>query len=96
MKRINRGLDWFEKFREDWDGVIGDEGHVTIPGVMERLNNIDGEFKRDGNGSLKTQVVKAVDSIAVVQADVAVIKDTVESMVSPSHGGADNRINTEQ
>lgn len=96
MRRVNKGLDWFEKFREDWDGRIGDAGHARIPGVMERLNNIDGEFKRDGNGSMKSQIVKAVAAIEEVKADVVAVKETVESMVSPSEGGSDNRINTGQ
>jgi len=88
-KRMSEFLDWHDtRFRPDWDGVPGDAGHIRIPGVMERLNRIDGEFKRDGNGSLKSQVSKMDETLSEVKA-------TVDSMVSPTVGGEDNRINTD-
>ena len=101
-KRIKVFMDWLEKFREDWDGVAGDAGHAKVPGVMERLNRIDGEVSRNGGSSMKDALVKAVaaaeangEAIAAVKDDIAVVKETVQSMVSPTAGGADNRINTD-
>lgn len=87
--RMSEFLDWHdEKFRPDWDGSPEDAGHQRTPGVMERLNRIDGEFQRDGNGSLKSQV-------STMSTTLGKVKETVDSMVSPTHGGEDNRINTD-
>lgn len=103
IKRISVFLDWLEKFREDWEGEPEVKGRAATPGVMERLNRIDGEFQRNGGGSMKDTLVAAVaaaqtngqrlDSVVV---ELKGVKDTVDSMVSPSGGGNDNRINTDQ
>jgi len=46
-------VQWLRKFREDWDGEPARGGRDHTPGVMERLNNIDGEFKRNGGKTMK-------------------------------------------
>lgn len=65
---------WFRKFQRDWDGESAEPGRDRVPGVMERLNTIDGELKRNGGESLKDQVVKVREELAVLDKRV----DTVE------------------
>jgi len=40
----------------DWSGEAARPGHDKEPGVMERLNDLDGHFKNNGGGSLKDAV----------------------------------------
>ena len=41
---------------EDWAGTPERPGRSAVPGVMERLNNIDGELKKNGGKSVKDVV----------------------------------------
>jgi len=73
--RARAFMHWWEKFARDWDGEDGDVGRDRVPGVMERLNAIDGELKRNGGSSLKDQVCAMhdqVDTIVRRQGDIAV------------------------
>lgn len=56
FKRINFWITTWEQFMRDWAGEPSREGRDAIPGVMERLNNIDGELKRNGGKSVKDTV----------------------------------------
>lgn len=58
FKRINAWLTTWEEFMLDWAGTPEREGRDRIPGVMERLNNIDGELKRNGGKSVKDVVTR--------------------------------------
>lgn len=42
----------------DWAGEPSRDGRDAVPGVMERLNNIDGELKRNGGKSIKDTVTR--------------------------------------
>jgi hypothetical protein len=44
-------------FWEDWQGTPARPGHGEVPGVMQRLQSIDGELTRNGGNSLKDQVI---------------------------------------
>lgn len=55
-KRLNFWVTTWENFMSDWAGEPAREGRDAIPGVMERLNNIDGELKRNGGSSIKDAV----------------------------------------
>lgn len=46
----------WDVFMRDWSGEDERPGHDKEPGVMERLNNLDGQFKKNGGGSLKDAV----------------------------------------
>jgi len=71
---------WFRKFQRDWDGEAAEPGRDATPGVMQRLNRIDGELQRNGGDSLKDKVVetwemtndlsKRVDIIELKQIDI--------------------------
>lgn len=59
IDRVRRYLDWLDRFREEWEGTPLDPEkpwQPRTPGVLERLNALDGEFADDGNGSLKSSV----------------------------------------
>lgn len=67
-------LGWWRKFQRDWDGEPAEPGRSAIPGVMERLNMIDGELTRNGGSSLKDQVILVRDKIDAIDKRV----DTIE------------------
>lgn len=46
-------LNSLDKFTDDWFGSAALPGRDAIPGVMERLNNIDGELKHNGGSTMK-------------------------------------------
>lgn len=43
----------WNKFMRDWAGEPAAPGRDAVPGVMERLNNIDGELKHNGGSTMK-------------------------------------------
>ena len=49
-KKLLRSLD---RFTEDWFGTEEAPGRDAVPGVMDRLNNIDGELKHNGGSTMK-------------------------------------------
>jgi SMC interacting uncharacterized protein involved in chromosome segregation len=57
-----------ELFTRDWFGEDASPGRDRVPGVMERLNNIDGELKHNGGSTMKDSIkriennLKAIDS----------------------------------
>lgn len=53
FKNISKKLD---KFFHDWDGTPAEPGKDAVPGVMERLNRLDGELSRNGGKSVKDVV----------------------------------------
>lgn len=58
VSEFRETLSWLRKFQRDWDGEPAGPGRDAVPGVMERLNRIDGELKRNGGESLKDKVVE--------------------------------------
>lgn len=61
FKRIYKWFVSWELFLIDWSGEDARPGRDRIPGVMERLNAIDGELKHNGGSSVKD----AVDRIEI-------------------------------
>lgn len=57
-KKVNEFADWTERFRRDWEGEEEEPGRDRIPGVMERLNRLDGELTHNGGSSLKDAVAR--------------------------------------
>lgn len=57
------------KFHRDFYGEPADSGRDAVPGVMERLQSIDGELKRNGGKSVKDTVNRTerkVDMLAKI------------------------------
>ena len=66
-KRIKRFLQWMERFMRDWEGEEAEPGRDRVPGVMERLNSMDGELSQNGGS---TTVKDRVDRLYENQGDV--------------------------
>jgi hypothetical protein len=90
LARMKAYLDWNEQFRIDWEGSPVDDEKPWLPhtvGVLERLNDLDGEFHDDGNGSLKSSVrrtealIRALcDQVERVETRQITIASHVESL----------------
>ena len=64
--RVHKFMDAWDAFLRDWAGEPAAPGRSAVPGVMERLNRIDGELKRNGGSSMKdaiNRVEKKLDQI---------------------------------
>lgn len=68
VKEISEHLD---NFLEDWKGVPERDGRDAIPGVMQRLNKIDGELTHNGGSSVK-------DAVARIEKAVVKINERLE------------------
>lgn len=58
VKRIRNWIRTWENFMVDWTGEEARPGRDKVPGVMERLNSIDGELKNNGGSSIKDAVAR--------------------------------------
>ena len=56
VKKIKRFFSWLERFMRDWEGEEAEPGRDRTPGVMERLNKLDGELSNNGGKSTKDVV----------------------------------------
>jgi hypothetical protein len=56
FKRVNFWMTTWERFMIDWAGEEARPGRDAVPGVMERLNEIDGQLRNNGGSSLKDAV----------------------------------------
>lgn len=54
--RVHKAMDSWDSFIRDWAGESSAPGRGAVPGVMERLNRIDGELKRNGGSSMKDAI----------------------------------------
>jgi hypothetical protein len=61
VKRVKLWFENWDRFMIDWAGEEPRAGRDRVPGVMERLNAIDGELKNNGGSSVKD----AVDRIEI-------------------------------
>jgi hypothetical protein len=52
-----------EKFRRDWEGEEASPGRDKVPGVMERLNRLDGELSNNGGSSMKDAIERIEKSL---------------------------------
>jgi hypothetical protein len=67
---------WIDKFRRDWDGEPAEPGRDAVPGVMERLNDLDGELRHNGGSSLKDAVVRLETNFETLAKAVSEIANT--------------------
>ena len=74
-KRAKRFMQWMERFMRDWEGEDASPGRDRVPGVMERLNKMDGELSQNGG---YTTVKDRVDRLYENQARVI---ETQEKML---------------
>lgn len=55
-RKVNKLFDTWASFVRDWNGEPAEPGREAVPGVMERLNKLDGELSHNGGSSLKDAV----------------------------------------
>jgi len=65
-KKADLFMSWFEDFKRDWSGEEESPGRDRVPGVMERLNRLDGELSSNGGSSTKDVVNKMYDNQGVL------------------------------
>lgn len=56
IRKTRSLLNALDRFTTDWFGEEAAPGRDRIPGVMERLNNIDGELKHNGGSTMKDAI----------------------------------------
>jgi hypothetical protein len=56
QRKLRKMTDSWEMFMRDWKGEPAMPGRDATPGVMERINSLDGELSRNGGSSLKDSV----------------------------------------
>ena len=66
VKRARRWVHWMERFMRDWEGEEASLGRDRVPGVMERLNKLDGELSNNGGSTTKDKVDRLYDNQAQV------------------------------
>ena len=59
--------NWLDGFRRDWEGEDALPGRDRTPGVMERLNKLDGELSNNGGTSLKDAVCRIEATLSVIE-----------------------------
>ena len=63
VRKTRSMMEWLEKFRRDWEGEPGGPGRDAVPGVMERLNRLDGELSNNGGSSMKDAIERIEKSL---------------------------------
>jgi hypothetical protein len=63
IKAMKSMMAWLEKFRRDWEGEEASPGRARVPGVMERLNRLDGELSNNGGSSVKDAIERIEKSL---------------------------------
>lgn len=76
--RIKQWIQTWESFMQDWSGEEARPGRDRIPGVMERLNDIDGELKRNGGSSIKDSVDRIEKDVRTLSVNTKEIKERLE------------------
>jgi hypothetical protein len=66
--RVHVVLDNWDSFMRDWAGESSAPGRSAVPGVMERLNRIDGELKRNGGSSMKDALNRVEKKLGQIDA----------------------------
>lgn len=80
IQRFNQFLDWQDQFRIDWQGEPARAGRDKVPGVMERLNKLDGELSRNGGTSMKDVLEKTQKDVQNLGKRVAKIEQQQQNL----------------
>jgi hypothetical protein len=67
VKKTKHLMDSLNRFTADWFGEEEAPGRDRVPGVMERLNNIDGELKHNGGSTMKDAVKRIEKKLNVIE-----------------------------
>jgi hypothetical protein len=58
ITKINKLFRTWSRFIIDWEGSEAEPGRDAVPGVMARLNKLDGELSHNGGKSVKDVVTR--------------------------------------
>lgn len=58
LRKVNTLFSTWGRFMRDWEGEEATEGRDAVPGVMARLNKLDGELSHNGGSSIKDMVFR--------------------------------------
>ncbi len=58
INKLNKLFATWGKFIRDWEGEDASDGRDAVPGVMARLNKLDGELSHNGGKSIKDMVFR--------------------------------------
>jgi hypothetical protein len=78
FKRLSKWMNTWEDFMDDWFGSEPRPGRSRTKGVMERLNEIDGELKNNGGSSIKDAVDRIEKNVNTLAIDSKEIKQRLE------------------
>ena len=66
VRKTRHLLDSLSRFTTDWFGEEAAPGRDKVPGVMERLNNIDGELKHNGGSTMKDAIKRIENKLKAI------------------------------
>lgn len=79
FKQTKEFMEWLERFKRDWEGEDAEPGRDRVPGVMERLNKLDGELSQNGGKSTKDTVNKLLaNQEEVIKVNATLLEAFVE------------------
>jgi len=71
VKSTKKLVSSLSRFTDDWFGEEAAPGRDKVPGVMERLNNIDGELKHNGGSTMKDAIKRIEVKLASMETRIA-------------------------
>lgn len=79
-KKLKEFGEWFDQFKRDWSGEEQAPGRDAVPGVMERLNKLDGELSQNSGKSTKDVVNKLLYKQEKVEEKVDIMLEAFVEM----------------
>ena len=77
-KKTKKVLNNLDLFTRDWFGEEAAPGRDKVPGVMERLNNIDGELKHNGGTTMKDAIKRIENKLKLIDSRLKEGDETFE------------------
>jgi hypothetical protein len=68
VRKTKELMEALSRFVRDWEGEDAAPGRDKVPGVMERLNNIDGELKHNGGSTMKDALKRVEQKLEKIDA----------------------------
>lgn len=85
VRKTRALLDSLNRFTNDWFGEEAAPGRDKVPGVMERLNNIDGELKHNGGSTMKDAVKRIESKLKTIEEQLEASSTRLEKLEDKAH-----------
>lgn len=79
LRELGSFIRWSKQFMEDWSGTPERDGRGATPGVMQRLDRLDGELRRNGGETTKDKAAKAFEVATRVESKIDMIALALEA-----------------